>query len=253
MDPDAEVALAVATLMGSSSDKAVSVTVRSSGHSILQNGPRSAPHDRTIPVLDAFAEICVKASGSGVAAIALKMPSATTKSTTATNDGTPKMRSLTIELIIATNNKSPSPETIDHLVTVWGLLKKISDQRFSGSGTNVNLRERFPPVDIQNEKEQAVYDELFPHIYRYSYLKVQQRYKKYWSILERFTDLHQEWMKRVQDSRDRGKKAQDDEDKKINYKSDLFTHLGDMVVLVQAVNDRLIHFHENRWEVDAMK
>jgi hypothetical protein len=204
-------------------------------------------------VLDAFAEICVKASGFGVAAIALKMRSATTKSTTATNDGTPKMRSLTIELIIATNDKSPSPETIDHVVTVWGLLKKISDQRFSGSGTNVNLRERFPPVDIQNEKEQAVYDELFPHIYRYSYLKVQQRYKKYWSILERFTDLHQEWMKRVQDSRDRGKKAQDDEDKKINYKSDLFTHLGDMVVLVQAVNDRLIHFHENRWEVDAMK
>lgn len=175
MDPDAVVALAVAVLTKSSSDKAPSLRLDESD-TLQTQGPHLERQEHTVAVLDALAGVCAQEKGSMVS-IGLRM-------------GKP------IEIILATNDEYPSETIIKHLTTVCSTLKKISDWKFCSqfSGTDV---QKGTGGDFKDSELQDLHDELFLEVYKYSYHKLEIKHAKWWSIFEEFRAQSLDWVQEM--------------------------------------------------------
>ncbi len=146
-------------------------------HTQLLHGSQLELHERTVAVLDALAALCAQEKSS-VVAIGLRM-------------GTP------IELIIATNDKSPSNTIVDHLTTICSTLKNLSDQTFGLEFPPADARNVSPAINMEDVRLQALYDELFLAVYRYSYDKLELQLAKRWSILEKFCVQYSNWSRNL--------------------------------------------------------
>jgi hypothetical protein len=168
MDPDAVVALASSTFTGTSSHEAP--TLRSGDDEVsLQHGLHESVNERTASVLDALAELCVHNSKHDVVAVGLRL-------------SLPE-----VQLLVATNDKTPDRDTIKHLKEVWHALNKISDEHFSKtSDKNINMDVLSPEITASTEEEQSLCNDLLRRLYHYSYDKLLRRHDKYWKVLEEF-------------------------------------------------------------------
>jgi hypothetical protein len=169
MNSDAVVALASGTFVGNSSKEA---SMLRSTTSSFQNGVDGQLHDRTVPILDAFAELCVQDPRNDVVAIGLRL-------------NLPN-----VQLLVATNDVEPNDTTLTHIKKIWSLLKQISDSHFSDKADqlrNVDMDALSPEISFEAEK-QVLYNKLLRLVYQYGHLKVCQRREKYWDTFVKFVD-----------------------------------------------------------------
>jgi hypothetical protein len=163
MNSDAVVALASSTFIYSSSQQA----------SMLRSGQL---HDRTVPILDAFAELCVQDPRKDVVAIGLRL-------------NLPN-----VQLLVATNDVKPNETTLKHIEKIWSLLKQISDSHFSDKADklrNVDMDAMSPEISFEAGKKQVLYNKLLRLVYQYGHLKVCQRRDKYWDTFVEFVEAAQ--------------------------------------------------------------
>ena len=107
-----------------------------------------ALHDRTVAVLDALAYVAMDKS-SPVVAVGLTMNP--------------------VQLVIATNEDNPTETMVEHLKAICSILKKISDTKFPPKLSNVDLREVSPKPDLTDVRLEALCNDLFLMLYKYSY------------------------------------------------------------------------------------
>jgi hypothetical protein len=171
MNSDAVVALASSTFKGNSSQEAS--MLRSSPTTPFQYGVDGQLHDRTVPILDALAELCVHDPCEDVVAIGLRL-------------NLPD-----VQLLIATNDVKPNETTLTHIKEIWSLLKQISDLHFFDKADelqNVKMDALSPELSFEAGQKQFLYNKLLRLVYQYGYLKVCHRRDKYWKTFVRFLE-----------------------------------------------------------------
>lgn len=136
----------------------------------LTDGQDVALHDRTVAVLDALAYVSVDERSPAIALGLTLKP---------------------LQLVAATNEQIPSDTVIDHLNSICSTLKRLSDAQycaFSGlnSRSDVNLREMSSELDIDDEKFEPIYNDLFLQIYKHSHARLQTKHTKRWEAFEDF-------------------------------------------------------------------
>ena len=133
----------------------------------LRSIPRSGPltNDRTAAVLDALAYVSMHKSSPAVA-IGLTMNP--------------------LQLVVATNEDTPSETILNHLTTICSTLKKISDAKFPHQLSHVNLRDVSPKPDLMDVRLEALCNDLFLKLYKYSYGRWREKHLKRWKVLEAF-------------------------------------------------------------------
>ena len=104
-----------------------------------------------------------------------------------------------LQLVVATNEDNPSEDILNHLTTICSTLKKISDAKFPHNLSHVNLREVSPKPDILDVRLEALPNDLFLRLYKYSYGRWKEKHLKRWKFFEAFRhqikvwkDAHQE-------------------------------------------------------------
>jgi hypothetical protein len=210
MNSDAVVALASSTFVGNSSQEAS--MLRSSPTTSLQNGVDGQLHDRTVPILDAFAELCVQDPSNDVVAIGLRL-------------NLPN-----IQLLVATNDVEPNETTLTHIKKIWSLLKQISDSHFSHKADklrNVDMDALSPEISFEAE--------LLRLVYQYGYLKVCQRRDKYWKTFVEF----------VEAARDAGFSNLDEDDQWLL--SNIMSFLQHLEIISSKIDD----YHSCNWSVSS--
>ncbi len=131
----------------------------------LTNGPNVALHDRTVAVLDALAYVSMHKSSPAVAIGLTLNP---------------------LQLVVATNEDNPSEDILNHLTTICSTLKKISDAKFPHKLSHVNLREESLKVDLMDVRLEALSNDLFLKLYKYSYGRWKEKHSKRWKVFEAF-------------------------------------------------------------------
>jgi hypothetical protein len=219
MNPDAVVALASSTFIGNSSQEAP--MLRSNGHPMsLQNGLHQQVNDRTVPILDALAELCVQDPNEDVIAIGLRLQ-------------LPK-----VQLLVATNDVTPKDTTIQHINEIWHLLKQISDRHFADKShelEDVDMGGMSPNIYCSTEEEMSLYNDLLRRIYRYCYLKFRKRHDKYWKVFQQFNEA---W---VALRREQGY---------VDERMDLLNVLGDFASHLATIESDIETYRLKNWNVD---
>ena len=169
------VALTVAVLTNSSSDKEPSLRLDESD-TFQTQGSHLERQEHTVAVLDALAGVCAREKGSMVA-IGIRM-------------GKP------IEIILATNDDYSSEAIINHLKTIFSILKKISDRKFCSQLSKTDVQ-KVSGGDFKDAQLQELHDELFLEVYKYSYDKLEIKHAKWWSIFEEFRAQSLDWVKKM--------------------------------------------------------
>jgi hypothetical protein len=212
MNPDAVVALVSSTFKGNRSQEA------SMGHRhpmSLRTGRRQQVNDRTVPILDAFAALCVEDPNEDVVAIGLRLH-------------LPK-----VQLLVATNDVIPKDTTIQHINELWALLQKISDRHFPAKSHE--LGGMSGKVYLSTEEEMFLYNDLLRRVYRYGYLKFRKRHDKCWKVFEKF---HEAWV------------AFRDEQNYEDERKDLLKLLGPFMSHLDVLSSDIDTYHRKNWNVD---
>jgi hypothetical protein len=172
MDSDAVVALMSSTFRGNSSHRASELG--SGGDSIpLLNRLHPQVNRRTVAILDALAELSVKNPTADVVAIGLRV------------------RLPTVQLVVATNDQTPTAATIQHIQKIWDLLKEISAEHFARIVLREVDRHKKSSIMVsQSEKENALYCQLLREVFQYGYFKFFKRHEKYFNVL---TTIEEAW------------------------------------------------------------
>ena len=222
MNPDAVVALAATTFGNTSSAKACELR---SSTSELTNGLHPDLNHRTVPVLDALAAICVKKGQHDAAAVALKLK-------------LPK-----IELFLATNDKTPKQETVEHLKDVWRILEELSHLHFHGvdEKKKVDLREDSPPLQLPTKEQQSLANKLHCLVYKHSYPKLCKRHEKYWKVIRRFWGL-------LKDKNSKNKEDVMDEEEQL-----LQEQMRRLIAGLKFYRRLLGEYHDVDWDVDDIQ
>jgi hypothetical protein len=185
--------------------------LRSSQLTPLQDGVDGQLHDRTVPVLDALAELCVEDPTEDVVAIALKW------------------RTGIVQLIVATNDVTPKGTILTHIEEIWRVLKQISDRHF------FNMGELSPELSFKVGKELVLYNKLFRLVYQYSYRKFSARHKKYVKVFAQFlqaTPAKADFLKL------------DEEDQS------LLLNVTGFIRHLKTISSKIANYHRRNWKVD---
>ncbi len=126
----------------------------------------------TIAVLDALAYVSMDKS-SPVVAVGLTMNP--------------------IRLVVATNEDNPTETMLEHLKAICSTLKKISDTKFPHKLSNVDLREVSPKPDLTDVRLEALCNDLFLMLYKYSYGRWKEKHLKRWKVVAAFRDQFRLW------------------------------------------------------------
>jgi hypothetical protein len=214
MDSDAVVALVSSTFRGNSSHRASELC--SWGDSIpLLNGLHPQVNARTVPILDALAELSVKDPKADVVAIGLRV------------------RLPTVQLIVATNDQTPTDATIQHIQKIWDLLKEFSAEHFARKAQyEVDMGKKSPIMRIQSEKETALYCQLLREVFQYGYLKFLKRHKKYFTVFNTFEEA---WVKMNKEQR--------------GFEDDSTEKLGNLVSALDLIAELVQLYHRDNWKV----
>ena len=229
MNPDAVVALAAATFGNTFTTKARELR---SSTSEPTNGLHPDLNHRTVPILDAFAVICVKEGQHDAAAVALKLE-------------LPK-----IELFLATNDETPEQETIKHIQDVWRILKELSHSRFRGTDEKekVDLREASPPHCFTAKEQRSLVNDLHRLVYKHSYLKLCRRQEKYMKVILKLESLLEPEGKKSTNNEEDFMDEVNDLTKKEEFLRENMLGLIDCHNLYSA---RLGEYHDVDWAVHA--
>ena len=229
MNPDAVVALAAATFGNTSSTEARGLR---SCTSEPTNGLHPVLNHRTVPILDAFAAICVKGGQHDVAAVALKLE-------------LPR-----VELFLATNDETPEQETIKHIQDVWRILKDLSHSRFRGAGGDekVDLRKASPPHRFTDREQRSLVNDLHRLVYKHSYLKLCRRQEKYMKVILKLKSLLEPGGKQSTNKEEDFMDEDNDSTKKEEYLRGSMLRLVKYLGLYSA---RLGEYHDVDWAVNA--
>jgi hypothetical protein len=218
MNPDAVVALASSTFKGNSSQEAA--ILRSSQLTSLQDGVDDQLNERTVPILDALAELCVEDPTEDVVAIGLRF------------------RVQNVELLVATNDVKPKETTLTHIEEIWHLLQEISDRHFSDKREqlqNVNMAEQSPELSFKAGKELVLYNKLFRLVYQYGYRKFSARHIKYFKVFVKFleaTPAKEDFLKLDEDDQS------------------LLSNVAGFIQHFQNISSKIANYHRRNWNVD---
>jgi hypothetical protein len=202
MNPDAVVALVSSTFKGNSSQETPMLRLH------------QQVNDRTVPILDALAELCVEDPNEDVVAIGLRL------------------HLPNVQLLVATNDVTPKDTTIQHINELWNLLKQISDRHFADKFHELVDVGMSPKVYCSTEEEMSLCSDLLRRVFRYGYLKFRKRHDKYWKVFEKF---HDAWV------------ALGDEQ---NYGEDLLDVLGPFMEDLANLSSDIDTYHRKNWNVD---
>ena len=158
-----------------------------------------ALHDRTVAVLDALAYVSMDRSSPAVAVGLTMNP---------------------LQLVVATNEDTPTETLLEHLNTICSTLKKISDTKFPHKLSHVNLLEVSPKPDLMDVRLEALCNDLFLRLYKYSYGRWKEKHLKRWKVVEAFSGQLQLWEDADQET----------ERDKIEQKQIFFSHVQDFWV-----------------------
>ncbi len=191
----------------------------------LTNGPDVALHDRTVAVLASLAYVSMDNSSPVVAVGLIMNP---------------------LQLVVATNEDNPTETMLKHLKTICCKLKKTSDTKFPHKLSHVNLREVSPKPDLTDVRLEALCNDLFLKIYKYSYGRWKKKHLKRWKVVEAFRDQLQLWKNADQET----------ERDKIEHKQIFISHFIDFweppltckIVYIKLV-DLSAKLIATRWEL----
>ena len=167
-----------------------------------------ALHDRTVAVLDALAYVSMDKNSPAVA-VGLRMNP--------------------LQLVVATNEDTPTETMLEHLNTICSILKKISDTKFPHNLSHVNLRKVSPKPDLMDMRLEALCNDLFLRLYKYSYGRWKEKHLKRWKVVEAFSGQLQHWADADQET----------ERDKIEQKRIFFRHIQDFWISALALQDIL--------------
>ena len=177
----------------------------------LRSIPRSGPLTNgpdTVAVLDALAYVSMDKSSPAVAVGLTMNP---------------------LQLVVATNEDTPTETMLEHLNTICSSLKKISDTKFPHKLSHVNLREVSPKPDLMDVRLEALCNDLFLRLYKYSYGRWKEKHLKRWKLVEAFSGQLQLWEDADQET----------ERDKIEQKQIFLSHIQDFWVTALALQDCL--------------
>jgi hypothetical protein len=82
-----------------------------------------------------------------------------------------------VQLIVATNDQTPTAATIQHIQKIWDFLKEISAEHFARIALReVDMHKKSPIMVSQSEKEKALYCQLLREVFQYGYFKFFKRH-----------------------------------------------------------------------------
>jgi len=146
-------------------------------HSKIIGGIVSSPeaNERTFPVLDALANICISKPQGQVVAVALQLQS----------------QQKLIRLSISENHAVPD-DMVQHLTNVWKMLKRLSSQfaaqRIQPTESTANSQNQVLDVSprMPSHIGRDLRIKIFQKIYCYTREKNRHRWDKWWPVLESF-------------------------------------------------------------------
>ena len=98
-----------------------------------------------------------------------------------------------LQLVVTTNEDKSFKDILNHLTTICSTLKKISDAKFSHGLSHINLREESPKLDLMDVRLEALFNDLFLKLYKYSYGRWKEKNFKSWKVFEAFRAQFQLW------------------------------------------------------------
>ena len=98
-----------------------------------------------------------------------------------------------LQLVVATNEDNPTKTMLEHLKTICSTLKKISDTKFPHILSHVNLREVSPKPNLTDVRLEALCNDLFLRLYKYSDGRWKEKHLKRWKVVEAFRNQLKLW------------------------------------------------------------